>query len=47
MGGAVGMTPMDWFDLAMHGAPIVWLAYTAVAVVRGMSAKKPGQAGGT
>lgn len=25
-GGAVGMTPVDWFDLAMHGAPWVWLA---------------------
>ncbi len=25
-GGAVGMGPMDWFDLAMHGAPWVWLA---------------------
>jgi hypothetical protein len=22
-GGAVGMKPMDWFDLAMHGLP--WL----------------------
>ncbi|MCA9544813.1 MAG: hypothetical protein KC613_10500 [Myxococcales bacterium] len=29
-GGAVGMGPMDWFDLAMHGAPWVWLAATAV-----------------
>lgn len=23
MGGAVGMQPMDWFDLALHGTP--WL----------------------
>ena len=23
MGGAIGMQPMDWFDLAMHGLP--WL----------------------
>ena len=25
MGGAVGMGPMDWFDLALHGAPWIWL----------------------
>lgn len=31
-GGAVGMGPMDWFDLVMHGAPVVWLAYTAVRI---------------
>ncbi len=24
-GGAVGMEPLDWFDLVMHGAPWVWL----------------------
>jgi len=29
-GGAVGMAPMDWFDLVLHGAPWVWLAITAV-----------------
>ncbi len=29
-GGAVGMGAMDWFDLAMHGAPWLWLGYTAV-----------------
>jgi len=28
-GGAVGMTTTDWFDLAMHGAPFLWLAWTA------------------
>ena len=26
LGGAEGMAPRDWFDLAMHGAPWVWLA---------------------
>ena len=26
-GGAVGMQPIDWGDLLMHGAPWVWLAY--------------------
>lgn len=25
MGGAVGMTPMDWFDLAFHGFPYLLL----------------------
>ncbi|RME22292.1 MAG: hypothetical protein D6798_16155 [Deltaproteobacteria bacterium] len=31
-GGAVGMQPMDWFDLVLHGAPWVWLLVTIVAV---------------
>ncbi|RLD21601.1 MAG: hypothetical protein DRI71_08695 [Bacteroidetes bacterium] len=25
MGGAVGMQPMDWFDLVLHGTP--WLLF--------------------
>jgi len=25
LGGAVGMQPMDWFDLVMHGTPWVLL----------------------
>lgn len=25
MGGAVGMRPMDWFDLVLHGTPWVLL----------------------
>ena len=29
-GGAVGMAPMDWLDLAFHGAPWVWLLGTAI-----------------
>ena len=37
-GGAVGMAAMDWFDLAMHGAPFVLLAgvvaYEVVGFVR-------------
>jgi hypothetical protein len=33
-GGAVGMQPMDWLDLAMHAAPFVWLLVTAGLVVR-------------
>lgn len=30
LGGAVGMKPIDWFDLLMHGAPWVWLAVVAL-----------------
>lgn len=29
-GGAVGMGGEDWFDLAMHGAPWIWLLVVAV-----------------
>ena len=25
VGGAVGMTPMNWFDLLMHGTPFILL----------------------
>ena len=25
LGGAVGMKPIDWFDLIMHGSPFVLL----------------------
>lgn len=25
MGGAVGMKPVDWFDLLMHGSPFILL----------------------
>ena len=28
-GGAVGMGPMDWFDVVMHGAPWIWLLWAA------------------
>lgn len=30
LGGAEGMTAMDWFDTAMHGTP--WVALVAVAL---------------
>ena len=33
LGGANGMQPMDWFDLFMHGAPWVWLAYELVKLI--------------
>lgn len=32
-GGAVGMSLMDWGDLAMHGAPWVWLLITVLRLV--------------
>ena len=38
MGGAEGMAPLDWMDLAMHGAPWLYLLITlgqvAVALTR-------------
>lgn len=33
LGGASGMQAMDWFDLAMHGAPFVWLAVALLAKI--------------
>lgn len=32
-GGAVGMAPMDWFDLVLHGAPWTWLVFELGRVV--------------
>lgn len=26
-GGANGMTAMDWFDVALHGSPFIYLIY--------------------
>lgn len=40
-GGAAGMGLMDWGDLAMHGAPWVWLSWTILSIVRERLAKKP------
>jgi hypothetical protein len=34
LGGAHGMQPMDWFDLLMHGAPWVWLAFESFKLIR-------------
>ena len=33
-GGAVGMQPMDWFDLVLHGFPFVLLLEYLVLTVR-------------
>lgn len=35
-GGAVGMEPMNWFDLAMHGLP--WLLLIRIGVLKGIAA---------
>ena len=35
-GGAVGMQPMDWFELALHGLP--WVLLLRLAVLRGVQA---------
>ena len=32
-GGAVGMAPMDWFDVVLHGTPWVLLMVAAVQAV--------------
>ncbi len=39
-GGAEGMGGMDWFDVAMHGAPWLWLAWTVVSVLQAGAATK-------
>ncbi|MDX1912920.1 MAG: hypothetical protein SFV22_15615 [Saprospiraceae bacterium] len=31
-GGAVGMKPMDWFDLLMHGLP--WLLLIRLLIIK-------------
>ncbi len=33
-GGSVGMQPMDWFDLVLHGFPFVLLLVYLVLTVR-------------
>ena len=39
-GGAVGMQPLDWGDLALHGAPWVWLAVAAIRLAFASGAPK-------
>lgn len=31
-GGAVGMTPMDWFDVLLHGLP--WLLLIRLIIIK-------------
>ena len=33
MGGAVGMQPMDWFDLLLHGLPFLLLSRLVILKV--------------
>lgn len=33
LGGAEGMQLMDWFDLAMHSAPWIWLIVEGVRLI--------------
>lgn len=33
LGGADGMQVMDWFDLAMHSAPWIWLIVEGVRLI--------------
>ena len=34
IGGAVGMTPMNWFDLLMHGTPFILLIRLVVLEIK-------------
>jgi hypothetical protein len=38
-GGAVGMQPMDWFDVLQHGAPWIWLAVVLIMRLRPLQHK--------
>ncbi len=31
LGGAKGMSPLDWFDAVMHGAPWIFLFYLIIS----------------
>jgi hypothetical protein len=37
-GGAIGMQPMDWFDLAFHGLP--WILLLRLGVLRMLGKKE-------
>ncbi len=43
-GGAVGMKPMDWFDLAWHGLP--WLLLLRLGFIKIFSSFKGGDSKG-
>lgn len=40
MGGAVGMKAIDWFDLALHGLPWVWLLAASVRLAGEAAARR-------
>ncbi len=35
LGGAVGMQTMDWFDLLMHGLPLLFSIFSTVMILIG------------
>lgn len=41
LGGAVGMSVVDWGDLVLHGAPWVWLTVAAVRAL--LERKRPSE----
>lgn len=43
-GGAVGMGATDWFDLAMHGTPFLYLLVSLGAVLREVLGARSGAA---
>jgi hypothetical protein len=40
LGGAHGMTAMNWFDLAMHGTPWLWLIYALAMLAKDKFSQK-------
>jgi len=40
LGGAEGMKPMDWFDVALHGFPYVMLVRLIIIKTLGSASKK-------
>ncbi len=42
LGGAEGMTGLDWFDLVLHGAPFVLLLVVAARVWRSRAVARSG-----
>ncbi|MGA1149781.1 MAG: hypothetical protein ACO3UL_01730 [Flavobacteriaceae bacterium] len=36
MGGGVGMGPMDYFDVLLHGAPWLWLFFSLFKWIQGV-----------
>lgn len=40
IGGAEGMKPMDWFDVALHGFPYVLLVRLIIIKGLGITSKK-------
>lgn len=35
LGGAVGMELMDWFDLLMHGLPLLFVVFSVIMLLLG------------